>query len=191
MSRFTVAKRRKREGKTDYKMRIKLVTSKTPRLVIRKSLKNMKLQIIDFVPTGDKVVLSVHSHDLQKLGWKANANSLPASYLCGYLIGKKAQAKKIKECILDLGMQSSIKKGSLFAALKGAIDAGLNIPHSKNVFPDDKRIKGEHIIAYAKALKENKERYEKQFAKCIKQGFDPEKITSHFDEIKVKIEAKK
>ena len=156
MSRFTVAKRRKREGKTDYKKRIKLLMGKTPRLIIRKSLHNMMLQVIEFNPAGDKVVLTVTSQNLKKLGWKANTNNLPASYLCGYLLGTKALAKKVQECILDLGMQSSVKKGSLFAALKGAIDAGLNIPHSENVFPEENRIKGEHIANYAKLLKERK-----------------------------------
>ena len=191
MSRFTVAKRRKREGKTDYKMRIKLLKSKKPRLVIRKTAKNMMLQVIEYVPAGDKVLLSANSRELVKLGWKANTNNLPASYLCGYLLGTKAAAKKIKECILDLGMQSSVKKGSLFVALKGAIDAGLNVSHSENIFPEEKRIKGEHIADYAKKLKEDKARFDKQFSKCIKQGFDPEKITAHFDEIKTKIGAKK
>ena len=191
MSRFTVAKRRKREGKTDYKMRIKLLMSKKPRLIIRKSLKNMLLQIVKFNPAGDKVIITVNSQSLKKLGWKANTNNLPASYLCGYLLGTKAKEKNIEECILDLGMQSSLKKSSLFAALKGAVDAGLKVPHSKNVFSDEKRIKGEHIAAYAKNLKENKEKFEKQFARCLKQGFDPEKIVNHFDEIKAKIGVKK
>jgi len=191
MSRFTVAKRRKREGKTDYKKRLKLLMAKTPRLIIRKSLHNMMLQVIEFSPAGDKVVLTVTSQNLKKLGWKANTNNLPASYLCGYLLGTQALAKKVKECILDLGMQSSIKKGSLFAALKGVIDAGLKVPHSENVFPEENRIKGEHIANYAKSLKENKEKYDKQFAACLKQGFDPEKMPAHFDEIKAKIGAKK
>ncbi|MBW3001790.1 50S ribosomal protein L18 [Candidatus Woesearchaeota archaeon] len=191
MSRFTVAKRRKREGKTDYKKRLNLLMSKKHRLIIRKSLKNLSLQVVEFAPAGDKVVLSVNSHDIQKLGWKANSNNLPAAYLCGYLLGTKALAKKIKDCILDLGMQSSVKKGVLFAALKGVVDAGLNVPHSENVFPEEKRIKGEHIADYAKSLKENKEKYEKQFAACLKQGFDPEKLPAHFDEIKAKIGAKK
>jgi len=191
MSRFTVAKRRKREGKTDYKKRIKLLMAKTPRLIIRKSLNNMMLQVVEFSPTGDKVLLTVTSQNLKKIGWKANTNNLPASYLCGYLLGTKALAKKVKACILDLGMQSSIKKGSLFAALKGVIDAGLKVPHSENVFPEENRIKGEHIANYAKSLKENKEKYDKQFSACLKQGFDPEKIPAHFDEIKAKIGAKK
>lgn len=191
MSRFTVYKRRKRQGKTDYKSRVKILMSKKPRLIIRKSLKNIMLQAVEYSPKGDKVLLTVCSTDLQKMGWKANRNNLPACYLCGYLFGRKALEKKVKECILDLGMQSSVKKASLFAALKGAVDAGLKVPYSENVFPDEKRIKGEHIANYAKKIKEDKARYEKQFGGCIKAGIEPEKITAHFDEIKSKIGAKK
>ena len=40
--------KRKREGKTDYKKRLKLLSSSKPRLVIRKSLKNMTVQIIEY-----------------------------------------------------------------------------------------------------------------------------------------------
>ena len=189
--KYTIPKRRKRQGKTDYRQRIKFLMSKTPRLLIRKSLKNLLIQLIEYSPKGDRVLLSVNSKELQKVGWKANNNNLPACYLCGYLFGKKAVEKKIACCILDLGMQSSVKKASLFAALKGVVDAGLKVPHSENIFPDEKRIKGVHIADYAKALKADKARYEKQFGHCLKSGFDPESIVSHFDEIKAKIGAKK
>lgn len=191
MTKFTVQNRRKREGKTDYRMRIKLLLSKKPRLVIRRSLKNILLQVIDFAPAGDRVLLSAQSGDLVKLGWKGNTNNLPACYLCGYLLGKKAQKKKIGECILDIGMQTSVKQCSLYAALKGAVDAGLKITHSKEIFPDEKRVKGEHIAAYAKMLKADKSKFDKQFAGCNKRSLDAEKIASHFTEIKAKIEAQK
>ena len=113
MSRNTVAKRRKREGKTDYKMRIRFVKANMPRLIIRKSLKNIMLQIVQFSPAGDKVLLSVHAHDIQKLGWKASNNNLPASYLCGYLLGKKAVEKKIKSEpeMLDEAKEAAAKSG--------------------------------------------------------------------------------
>lgn len=191
MSRFTVAKRRKRQGKTDYKKRLNLLVSRQPRLVIRRSLRNIVMQVIDYAPSGDKVVLAVDTQSLKKIGWKANTNNLPAAYLCGLLLGRKALDKKISKCMLDLGMQSSVKKGVLFAALKGAVDAGLDIPHSKNVFPDDKRLKGEHIAAYAAALKDDKQRFERQFSACLKKGVNPADIVKHFDEIKAKIGAKK
>lgn len=191
MKKFTVAYRRKAEGKTDYRQRIKLLLSKKPRLVIRKSLKNITLQIITFDPVGDKVLVAANSGELAKHGWKGNTNNLPACYLCGFLLGKKAQKKKVGDCILDIGMQTSVKGCALYAALKGAVDAGLKVAHSKEIFPDDKRIKGEHIAAYAKILKADKTKFEKQFAGHIKRSLDAEKLVSHFTEMKAKIEAEK
>jgi len=48
---------------------------------------------------------------------------------------------------LDIGLQSS-NKSRFFAALKGAVDAGLKVPHSNEIFPDEDRIRGLHIKAY-------------------------------------------
>lgn len=189
MKKFTVQYRRKREGKTDYRKRIKCLLSKKPRLVIRRSLKHITLQIIEYAQIGDRVLVSVHSNELMKLGWKGNLNSLPAVYLCGFMLGKKASKKKIGECILDIGFQISIKGCSLYSALKGAIDAGLKVTHSKEIFPDDKRVSGEHIAAYAKILKPNRAKFDRQFAACNKKGLDAEKIVAHFNEIKAKIGA--
>ena len=62
--------RRKREGKTNYKKRIAFLTSEKPRLVIRKSLKNITAQIVIYEPKGDKVIASACSAELTKLGWK-------------------------------------------------------------------------------------------------------------------------
>jgi hypothetical protein len=40
-----------------------------------------------------------------------------------------------------------VKGSRIYAALKGAVDAGLEIPYNPEVLPDDSRISGEHIIA--------------------------------------------
>ena len=61
------------------------------------------------------------------------------------LAARNASEKKIKEAILDIGLRSPIKGSIDYAALKGAVDGGLAIPHSKEVLPSEKRIKGEHI----------------------------------------------
>ena len=53
--------------------------------------------------------------------------------------------KKIEEAILDLGLQTSTKGSRIYAALKGVLDAGINIPHSKEILPSEDRIKGKHI----------------------------------------------
>lgn len=186
----TVYFRRKRSGKTNYRSRLRLLLSRKPRIVARKSLKNLVLQIIDYTSTGDKVILSVHSRDLKKLGWKASGNNLPACYLLGTLLAVKAKEKNINECILDIGMQSSIKGCKLYAVLKGIVDSEFKIPYSDSVFPDEKRIKGEHVAVLAKNLKSDDAKFKKQFSLYVKNGFDPEQLPDHFEEIKNKIRGK-
>lgn len=141
----TIPYRRRREDKTNYKKRMKLLMANKPRLVIRKSLKNMILQVVEYHPTGDKVIASAHTHELKKYDWEYNGGNIPSAYLTGLLIGKKAAAKKCKEVIVDLGLQNPLKGTRLYAAMKGAIDAGLQIPHDKEIFPSEDRMKGEHI----------------------------------------------
>ncbi|MFH1638265.1 MAG: hypothetical protein ABIB71_07610 [Candidatus Woesearchaeota archaeon] len=75
--------KRKREGKTDYKKRLKLLSSKKPRLVVRKSLKNIVVQITEYDAKGDRVVIATHSRQLIRMGWKGYRRNLPAAYLVG------------------------------------------------------------------------------------------------------------
>ena len=147
---FTVRFRRRRTGKTDYKKRLALLLSNKKRLVIRKSLKNIALQVIEYHPPGDRVVASAHSSELEKFGWSINKGNIPAAYLTGLLFGKKLKEKKIADAVLDIGMQRSVKASRLYAALKGVIDAGINVPHSKEIFPDENRISGKHIQDHTK-----------------------------------------
>lgn len=182
--------RRKREGKTDYKKRLRLLLAGKPRIVVRKSLNNIWLQVVEYIPSGDKVVLSAHSNELKKLGWKAGGSNLPAAYLTGFLLGKKAPGKKIGKCILDMGLYPSIKTSRIYAAMKGVVDAGIDIPVSKEVLPADDRVKGAHITAFAKKAKEAKGVYKNQFSNYIKNNINPEDITKQFEEVKKKIEGK-
>jgi hypothetical protein len=48
---------------------------------------------------------------------------------------------------LDIGLNPPIKGSRIYAALKGVVDSGLDIPHSPDILPDDSRISGEHIVA--------------------------------------------
>ncbi len=184
---YTVQYRRKREGKTDYKTRIKLLKSGERRLVIRRSLKNIWLQVVEYGPAGDRVAVSAHSREIRKLGWKASLNNLPAAYLCGLLLAKKA--KNVKNIVLDIGPNVSVKGSVWYAALKGVIDAGISIPNAKEILPDEKRIRGEHIAEWAKKLKEQPEKYNRMFSKYIREGLQPENLPAHFEEIKRKIQA--
>ncbi|MBW3003298.1 50S ribosomal protein L18 [Candidatus Woesearchaeota archaeon] len=181
-----IAFRRKREGKTNYKKRLKLLLSKKPRLVIRRSLKNIVAQIVEFDPKGDKVVACASSRELKKKGWKLHGGNIVTGYLVGYLLGKKA---KVKEAVLDIGLQSSVKGSCIYGVLKGVLDSGIKVPHSEEVLPKEERVRGKHIADYAAKLKQDKGAYEKQFSKMLKEGIDPEKMEIYFDEMKKKIGA--
>ncbi|MBW3019212.1 50S ribosomal protein L18 [Candidatus Woesearchaeota archaeon] len=185
---YTVPYRRKRQGRTSYQTRLKIIKSGKPRLVVRKSLRNIRLQIIEYAPNSDKILFSANSSELRKLGWKGSLSSTPAAYLTGYLLANKM--KKKLECVVDIGMNVSVKGCVLYAAVKGAADGGLSIPFSEDVVPSEARICGEHIANFAKSIKADKEKYAKQFSKCLKDGLEPENLPAHFNDIKSKIGGK-
>jgi large subunit ribosomal protein L18 len=143
MKRIINFKRRIKK-KTNYAKRIGLLKSEKTRLVIRRSLSNISIQFINFKVNGDETIAAANSTELKKIGWNKSGN-VPAAYLTGLLAGKKAKSKNIKEAVLDLGLQTSTKGSRIYAALKGVLDSGINVPHSKDILPSDERIRGEHI----------------------------------------------
>ncbi len=181
--RKIVEYRRKREGRTNYRKRLKLLTSNNLRLIIRKSLKNISSQLVEYDVNGDKVILGTSSNELKKkYDWKLSKSNIPAAYLTGLLLGTKAKKKGIKKAILDLGLNASAKGGRIYALLKGASDAGLEIPHSKEMLPSDDSIKGANIVKYFNLTKDNK-----LFSKYKKENMNISEISKIIDDIKKKI----
>ena len=142
--RYKVPFRRRRENRTDYYIRKKLLTSGELRAVVRRSSKNVSIQFIKFGMDGDTIVTSASSAELKKLGWGHPCSNIPASYLTGYLAGTKAKKAGVEYAVLDIGMQTPAKGAVLFAALAGMLDAGVEIPHG-DVLPVEERLNGSHI----------------------------------------------
>jgi large subunit ribosomal protein L18 len=186
---YRVPYRRRREGRTDYHARRALVLSRIPRLIVRGSLRHMTVQIAEAQPNGDRIITSAFSRELIKTyGWQANCGNLSSAYLTGFLCGLRAVGKGVKKAILDIGLFAPTKGSRLFAALKGALDAGVEIPCDKEKLPDEKRISGQHIAEYAQHLATNEqETYQKQFAQYLKKRLPPEQLPEHFTQIKEKI----
>jgi len=183
--RWKVQFKRKREGKTDYRRRLRLLRSGRPRLVTRISLKHVIAQFVRATPSGDFTLASAHSKELEKLGWKGYTANTPAAYLVGLLCGYRALKTGMKECALDLGRYNPVSQAKVFAVLKGALDAGLQISHGEGVLPSDERIRGEHIAKYATKLKEENEKmYRARFSAYLQRGLTPEQLPQHFNEIK-------
>ncbi len=143
--RYNVAFRRRREERTNYYSRKKLLSSHEARAVVRRSNKNISIQFAVFGMEGDSVLASATSKDLKALGWSRACSNIPAAYLTGYLAGKKALKAGIEYAVLDIGMQKVQYGGVLFAAVAGMCDAGLEVPHGDDVLPDEERIFGKHI----------------------------------------------
>jgi large subunit ribosomal protein L18 len=112
---------------------------------VRKSLKFITVQIAEYDPTGDRMIASALSKELKEYGWDKSASTTPAAYLVGYLAAKKALASGVEKAVLDIGLNTPSKGAKVFAALKGMVDAGLEIPHNPEVMPKDDRVKGTHL----------------------------------------------
>lgn len=185
-SRYKLAFRRRREGKTDYRARLKLISLEKSRLVVRITNNHTIVQIIDVAQDGDETLVSAHSKELQKIGWLGSGKNTSAAYLTGFLCAKKALEAGIDEAVLDIGLKSSIKGAKIYAALKGAVDAGLYVPHNDSILPADERIRGEHVAAYAESLSD--EELKERFSQYIANGLSPKDLPDHFESIKQKIE---
>ena len=175
-----LAFKRKREGKTNYKKRLSLLVSRELRAVVRKTLRSVQIQIIEYNPDGDKVLASAHSRELSKYGFKYNQSNLSTAYLTGLLCAKKAQKAGIKKAIIDLGLQKPQTGGKVYAAVKGLVDGGLEVPVNAEAFPSDDRISGKHIEAYAKDNPDN-------FGGYKKAGVDAGSFSSVFEKVKESI----
>ena len=166
-SRQRAQYRRRRSGETDYGRRLKLLRNGSPRAVVRISNTQTTAQLVIYKPDGDQVVLGATGEGLvKKYGWpeKMSRKSIPASYLVGYTLGKAAVAAGHSDAVLDIGLSSSAPGARVFSALKGMVDAGMEIPHVDSVIPPQERIDGAHIDAkVSKAVKKAKSKIEGAF----------------------------
>ena len=174
--RYTVPMRRRREARTDYHQRLRLLKSGKPRLVARKSNKHVRAQLVTTGPQGDNTAASASSQDLAEYGWEAPTGNMPAAYLTGLLAGLRAVEAGIEEAVLDIGLNSPTPGSKVFAVQEGAIDAGLEIPHNDDVLAEWPRTRGEHIAEYAE-----------QQDGLYGGDFDATELPEHFDELRERL----
>lgn len=144
--RYRVPFRRRRSGRTDYRARLGLLRSGRPRAVVRLSGGRVLVAVTEYDPTGDRIVASAESSDLKRAGYPDHGLlSTPAAYLVGYLAGLRAKEAGRTEAVLDLGLRRPAQGGRLLSALKGLLDAGVEVPHGETVFPSADRLNGTHL----------------------------------------------
>jgi len=174
--RYKVPMRRRREARTNYHQRLRLLKSGKPRLVARKSNRHVRAQLILTGPQGDQTIASATSEDLAEYGWEAPTGNLPAAYLTGLLAGKRAVEAGLESAVLDIGLNTATPGNKVFAVQEGVIDAGLEVPHNDEVFADWERTRGEHIAEYA-------ESQDGLYA----GDFDATTLPDHFDSVRERL----
>jgi len=159
-------KRRRRERKTDYSKRIKLLKSRSPRIIFRKTNKYILAQYIVSKESQDKIEMGISSKKLMEYGWpeefRGSLKSIPASYLLGLLMGRNIIKKKLKTPIVDFGMLRTIHKNRIYAFLKGLIDSDIKIKCKEEFFSPEDKIKGKNLKKdFSKTFEEIKSKIEK------------------------------
>jgi len=98
--RFQVKFRRRREARTDYYARTRLILQdknkyKTPkyRMVFRKTNRDLICQIVAADIDHDRVIESAYSHELPQFGVKAGLTNYSAAYCTGLLLARRVNAK--------------------------------------------------------------------------------------------------
>lgn len=107
-SRYQVKFRRRREGKTDYYARRRLVQqdknkydSKKYRFVVRRTNRRIITQVIYATIKGDRVLTQADSQELRRFGLEAGLTNYAAAYATGLLCARRL--------LTDLGMGDMYK----------------------------------------------------------------------------------
>jgi large subunit ribosomal protein L18 len=118
-------------------------------MVVRKTNRAIIIQLGTPHLEGDRTLVTANSRDLISLGYQGSLRNLPAAYLTGLLFAARSKKAGYSEAVLDIGLHRATRGARIFAALKGAVEGGLLIPHGAEILPDDERVRGTHIAAYA------------------------------------------
>jgi len=139
--RYQVKFKRRREGKTDYYARKRLIFQdknkyNTPkyRLIVRLSNRDITCQIAYSRIEGDRIVCAAYSHELPKYGVKVGLTNYAASYCTGLLVARRILQKLgldslYKGCTEVTGGEynvESLEKGQGPAAFRCYLDVGLS-----------------------------------------------------------------
>ena len=176
--------RRRRQGLTDYRKRLELVKSGLQRVVVRRSNKRILGQVVAYEERGDRIVASVDSRELEKLGWPSR-NNRPTAYLSGLLLAKKASPKAEGELVLDIGIAAPVRGSVPFVFAKGCIDGGMKLKGTLEI--KEEQYNGTLIAKYAAQLGNGSEALKRQFGAYMAKGNEPGSLPALFGQVREKI----
>eukprot|EP01110_Echinostelium_bisporum_P000978 TRINITY_DN12388_c0_g1_i1.p1 TRINITY_DN12388_c0_g1~~TRINITY_DN12388_c0_g1_i1.p1 ORF type:complete len:296 (-),score=168.57 TRINITY_DN12388_c0_g1_i1:77-964(-) len=236
-SRYQVKYRRRREGKTDYARRRKLIVqdktkfaSHKYRLVVRITNRDTICQIVYSKIQGDFVLAAAYGHELVNYGIPIGHTNYAGVYATGLLLARRtlkklgladkyqgnqdingedynvtpvANGPRPFKAFLDVGLARTSTGTKVFAALKGATDGGLNIPHSVSRFvgydTEGKKLDAEvlrnyifggHVADYMREMEEEDPgTYEKHFSNFISSKLDADNLEEMYANAHKKIRA--
>lgn len=209
------------------------------RMVVRITNKDVICQVVSSKIIGDEVFCVAYAHELKRYGLSVGLTNYAACYCTGLLLARRL-LKKVNmedyegveevtgeyfveeadydeedpkepfECYLDVGLRRTTTGARIFAALKGATDGGLKIPHHREnrscfgkqfpgYFKEDgqesynadicrKYILGGHVGDYMNYLqKEDTEKYQSHFSKYIASGIGADDLEEMYQNVHKKI----
>ncbi|XP_024389450.1 large ribosomal subunit protein uL18y [Physcomitrium patens] len=199
------------------------------RFVVRFTNKDIVAQITYATLAGDIVLTSAYAHELPRYGLKGGLTNYAAAYCTGLLLARRhlknydlddeyvgneqatgedynveeGEGKRPFRALLDVGLVRTTTGNRVFGALKGALDGGLDVPHSEKRFAgynkEDKSLNAEihrkyilggHVADYMKLLKEDEpEKYQSHFSGFIKAGVEAENLAEMYTSVHAAIRA--
>merc|ERR1711902_356483 len=200
------------------------------RMIVRSSNTDICCQIAYARLEGDIVICAAYSHELPRYGVKVGLTNYAAAYCTGLLLARRVLTKFSLDTVyegntsvdgsmfcvedqdgspgafracLDVGLARTSTGAKVFAALKGAVDGGLDIPHSEKRFPgydsESKELNadvhrahifGQHVADYMRSLsEEDEEAYKRQFGRYIKLGVSADGIEEMYKKCHAAIRA--
>jgi len=177
------------------------------RLVARVTNKDIIAQVVYSKMKNDVVVAAAYSHELKNYGVELGLTNYAACYCTGLLLARRTLAKlgladkyqgtdevtgeyyeeadkedsRPFKALLDVGLARTTTGARIFGVLKGAVDGGINVPHSESRFPGwnsskeeldgaahRHKIFGGHVADYMKSLQaDDQDKYNKQFGRFV------------------------
>jgi len=236
-ARYQVKYRRRREGKTDYQARRRMIMQdknkyNAPkfRVVVRFTNSDVIAQMVRAKIDGDYVFSAAYGHELTRYGVPVGHNNYAAAYAVGLLLARRTLTKfgiadkyvgqtkvdgedfnvtplvdgpRPLRAILDTGLKRTSTGSKVFAALKGVVDGGIDVPHSVTRYvgydSEAKKLKtdvlrkhlfGLHVAEHMRSLKdEDSSAYESKFSRYIKNKVGADDIEKMWTKAHAEIRA--
>ncbi|WVZ67858.1 hypothetical protein U9M48_016880 [Paspalum notatum var. saurae] len=228
--RFQVKYKRRRAGKTDYRARIRLINQDKNKYNTPKyRFVDIVAQIVSASIAGDFVLAAAYSHELPRYGLEVGLTNYAAAYCTGLLLARRvlkirdldqeyegnveatgedfsvepADERRPFRALLDVGLVRTTTGNRVFGALKGALDGGLDVPHSDKRFAGYKKdgkeldaeihrkyIYGGHVADYMRTLAdEEPEKYQAHFSEYITKGIEADGMEALYKKVHAAIRA--